>query len=281
MLLLTRDEKKSQRKTTDMSKVECFKCGRKGHYANSPECPLNKNEEEEDDDTDDLGDDKEGVIELNIDPTPEDFDNVDLEPEDFDAFHFVQLMNRVSKGKSKTRKQLALDVLLDNQANINMFCNPDLLTNIRKGPRTMTVHCQAGSTSTDLIGFYKPLNITVWYNPDGIANVLSLSKLVRLNKAKIQYNSDKNEFIATSVKDDQIFEFPCNEQGLYSLTENGDSHGGTILVSTVKEKMSKYSNRQVRRAVEARKFQQIIGCVSDMTPKNIVKHGTITLFKVA
>ena len=31
---------KQQRKTTDMSKVECYKCGKKGHYANSPECPL-------------------------------------------------------------------------------------------------------------------------------------------------------------------------------------------------------------------------------------------------
>ena len=85
-------------------------------------------------------------------------------------------------------------ILHDSQANINMFCNPDLLTRIRKEPREMTVHYQSGSTSTDLIDDYELLGLTVWFNPDGIANILSLSKLIRLNKVKVEYDSRNDVF---------------------------------------------------------------------------------------
>ena len=137
-------KKKSQRRTTDLSKVQCYKCGKRGHYASSPECPLFNKSSDGESDADDLEDDKEGVVEV----------NVDLGPDDFPAFNLVSLTHQNWKGSESKPKHIFNDILLDNQANINMFSNPDLLSNIRKGPRQMTVHCQAGSTRTDLIGNY-------------------------------------------------------------------------------------------------------------------------------
>ena len=117
--------------------------------------------------------------------------------------------------------------------------------------------------------------------------MLSLSKLVRLNKAKIKYDCDNNSFVVKSVRDDREFKFPCSDHGLYSLmnVEEGD-HAPVIMVNTVKQNMSRYSNRQIRRATEARRFQQTIGNVSDETLKEIIKNGmimncTVTLEDIA
>ena len=133
--------KVGQPRSTDLSKVQCYKCKQYGHYKNSKECPLYVEESQNDSDTDDLGDDEDDVIQV----------NVELDPDDFSNFVLVQFVNQSWQESKNKPSHLSKKVLLDNQANFNMFCNCDLLENIRKGSRTMTVQCQAGSTSTDLI----------------------------------------------------------------------------------------------------------------------------------
>ncbi len=63
-------------------------------------------------------------------------------------------------------------VLLDNQSTINQIANPSLLANIRKAKSQITVHCNNGLSYTNLEGDLD--GITMYHNPYGIANVLSL-----------------------------------------------------------------------------------------------------------
>jgi hypothetical protein len=67
-------------------------------------------------------------------------------------------------------------LLFDNQANIDVFVNGDLLTSIRKADTSLTIHSTSGTTITDLEGDFEGYG-TVWYHPDGIANILSLSRV--------------------------------------------------------------------------------------------------------
>jgi hypothetical protein len=67
-------------------------------------------------------------------------------------------------------------LLLDNQSTVNQVANPNLLKNIRKGEKPIIVHCNAGSTKTDLIGELG--RMTVHHNPRSIANVLSLKSVM-------------------------------------------------------------------------------------------------------
>jgi hypothetical protein len=57
-----------------------------------------------------------------------------------------------------------------------MFHNKDLLENIHRGDGYMDIHCNAGVTSTNLVGNL-PCYGEIWYNPNGIANILLLSRV--------------------------------------------------------------------------------------------------------
>ena len=66
--------------------------------------------------------------------------------------------------------------LLDNQSTCNVFINGKYLSNIRDAPdgQYLRVHCNAGVTQTNKIGDIPGYSDPVWYNPKGIANILSL-----------------------------------------------------------------------------------------------------------
>ena len=66
--------------------------------------------------------------------------------------------------------------LLDNQLTCNEFINGKYLSNIRYAPdrKYLRVHCNAGVTHTNKIGDLLGYSDPVWYNPQGISNILSL-----------------------------------------------------------------------------------------------------------
>jgi hypothetical protein len=54
-------------------------------------------------------------------------------------------------------------LILDSQSMVDQVANPALLKNIRKAANAVTMHCNAGSTSTNLGGDLG--NVTVKHNP--------------------------------------------------------------------------------------------------------------------
>ena len=67
-------------------------------------------------------------------------------------------------------------ILIDSQSTIDVFCNGELLTQIHKINTTMHIRCNAGEKSTNMRGHLSGYG-WVWYFPDGIANILSLSRV--------------------------------------------------------------------------------------------------------
>ena len=63
-------------------------------------------------------------------------------------------------------------VLLHNQSTVNQIANSSLLVNIRTTKNLITIHFNNGSSYTNLEGNLG--GMTVYHNPYGIANVLSL-----------------------------------------------------------------------------------------------------------
>ena len=75
-----------------------------------------------------------------------------------------------------TRRVVPLTwILLDNQFTVDLIANPRMLLNIRKvrSKDAIRVHCNSGVKVVDRVGDL-PGYGNVWYEPTGIANILSM-----------------------------------------------------------------------------------------------------------
>jgi hypothetical protein len=67
-------------------------------------------------------------------------------------------------------------LLLDNQSTVDVFANGDMLEDIHQVDDQMVIASNGGSNMTSEMGVlpgYGP----VWYDPNGIANIVSLSRV--------------------------------------------------------------------------------------------------------
>ena len=151
-------------------------------------------------------------------------------------------------------------VLLDNQSTIDVFVNHRLLKNIRRIDQYMYIHCTAGVTRTNLVGEL-PGYGTVWFHPDGIANILSLSRVK--TKYRITFDSDENNEFIVHKPDGSTRNFKEPNRGLYyhdtSTVVTGVSEARTVLITTVAGNASNYTPADYSHALLACKTQQIIG----------------------
>ena len=67
-------------------------------------------------------------------------------------------------------------ILLDSQSTVDVFSNSDLLSKIHQTDTTLRIRCNAGMKTTNYQGYLTGYGL-VWYYPDGIANIMSLSRV--------------------------------------------------------------------------------------------------------
>jgi hypothetical protein len=89
----------------------------------------------------------------------------------------------------------------------------------------------------------------VWYNPNGIANILSLSR-VKQHEFRVTFDSgETNEFHVHKPNGTKRV-FKQSSRRLYYVDM---AQTGVALVNTVEDSKSKFTNRDYSRAVLARK----------------------------
>ena len=244
--------------------IQCFQCGAMGHYAS--ECP-------------ETLEDAQRMLQTNTETgtnmlqhttideqPPEPTDemlfaalNLDGDEDNDTSFVFVQDVRNV---ETQHGGRLPPEwILLDNQSTVDVFTNRRLLKNIRRAKENMFIHCTAGVAKTNLVGDL-PGYGTVWYHPNGIANILSLSKVKE--KYRVTYDSDNNNQFIVHRPDGTQRIFQQSSRGLYFLDTsltcqpvNGTKD--TVLVTTIADNASNFSNVDYSQAVLARKLQKIIG----------------------
>ena len=108
-------------------------------------------------------------------------------------------------------------ILLDNQSTVNVFYDKRMLRNIRKVSCWMDIHCNAGKARTDLIGDLPGFG-AIWYHKNGIANILSRTKVERMKGVEhVSYHTKMGRKFIVTKKDGIEKYFEQSDQGLHFL----------------------------------------------------------------
>ena len=164
-------------------------------------------------------------------------------------------------------------ILLDSQANINMISNGKLLSNIRKHPNgdTVNVQCNAGRIKVDMIGDLRGFG-WVWYYPQGIANILSMSLVS--NDYRITMDTSICNSLFVHKPDGTTREFHRSASNLY-ICNLGPPKTAMPTITTVNQQKQYYSNLDIRRADKARKLQETLGFPSTKSFLHMIDNNLI------
>jgi hypothetical protein len=159
-------------------------------------------------------------------------------------------------------------ILLDNQSTHSTFYEKDLVTNIREASHSMTMFTNGGSIVyhqiADLPGYG-----TVWFNSSGIANIVSLAEAESRGHT-ISYVQGCFKVINGSTG--RVTEFKRTPEGLFA---HKVTRKGIVLVQTVKENESLFTQRQVAMAKEAQCLYEMIGRPSTKDFIAIIKNNLL------
>jgi len=128
-------------------------------------------------------------------------------------------------------------ILLDCQSTVDVFSNNKLITNIRESKRVITLHCNAGKVYVTQKGDLRGYG-TVWYYPDGIANILLLYNVQK--KHRITFNRDDGTRFTVHKEDGSTLVFKPSKKGLFY----SDVKSNVVLVNTVDSIKNKYTVKE-------------------------------------
>jgi hypothetical protein len=144
-------------------------------------------------------------------------------------------------------------LLLDSCSTVNLIASKRLLRDIHQVPTTMHIQCNAGIITTNLQGWLGDFLEPVWYNPKGVANILSL--YVVKKHYRVHYDSAHQDALIVTKPDGSTLVFAPTAKGLYALTEPST---GWAHITTVANRKQEYTKREYHDAVLARKIQNIL-----------------------
>ena len=202
----------------------------------------------------------------------------DLES-DVEAYINTQIIESVLQQSNNKLPQGWL--ILDSASTICMFSDKQLLKGIHRVKKPIMVKCNAGITTTNMMGYFADLPEPVWYNPHGIANILSLARLKTY--FHITYDSQQGNRFTVELLNGNTIHFDQSKNGLYILDLEKKGHVSHVwnMFTTVEEQKHKYTKRAIQQANMARKIQNIIGRPGirqfmDIANKNLLPNCPIT-----
>ena len=217
-------------KTKRKSEVTCFACGLVGHY--SHECP-----------------DRKGVAKVLLTSKTDAVDEEASLPDEYVAKHEKVLFSRY-------------ELLLDNQSSVNLVGNVDLITNLRRAEKSISmsgIQLGAEPVLVDTVGDFKEFG-PVYFSEMASANILSFASQINAG-ADIDYDKSSDHFTLRPANSGNTYVFSRkNVEGsegrfyMCDLSSTMQPDEESALVQTVADNLAGYTKREVEKAREAREM---------------------------
>ena len=146
-------------------------------------------------------------------------------------------------------------LLLDSCSTANLIMNRALLHDIHTVDTSISIQCNAGTNTTNQKGYLGDYPTPVWYNPKGIANILSMKDVAQHYRLTMDTNEDEEIRLHHQGKSPILF-IPSGK-GLYKFDTKGQSPNILSMITTTKATASQYTRREYEKAIQARKLQTI------------------------
>ena len=280
---------------------ECYNCNKKGHPSN--QCPL-KNQKNDDDKSVSTKTSKSSksskntsitkaqkklkksfatlsskIQELENESDLSDSDDEDDEQSHFQmnyAFHqdFEQRNIDILFKKRGPKLNLALRniVLLDSQSTMDLFCNPQLVSSIRRSKTTMKLQSNGGTMTVRHKASITSYDYEVWFDKNAITNIIALSNLIK--QYRVTYDSNDKMFVvhreAVSKPD---MHFKMHSSGLHYYDPQDENFAFNI--HTVSDNKMGFTKRQLKGAELARTLYSNLGYPSMKDFKWVIQSNQI------